>query len=165
MTVRPIAFALLTGFLLSCGPGKPAESVLADDSVTPANVDDVKRFPGETAIHDSLSIEWRAAPLYAAPPPADGRLVAILTRGNTVAAVAKRGDFVLVTFKNPDNPVQRWSGWTHKKVFTVGTEPYPPMEIPPRCARDEDCKSPNAKCAGVASAGPIGLDGYRFCSP
>jgi hypothetical protein len=159
MVTRRAALALI--LLAGCGSGKPAESGgLADESVTPSNVDVVKHFPDETATHDSLSIEWRAAPLRAAPP--DGPLVAILTRGNGVTAVAKRGDFFLVTFKNPDNPVQRWSGWAHKNVFAVGTEPYPPMASPQRCTRDEECKG--VRCAGVASLGPIGLDGYRFCS-
>jgi hypothetical protein len=162
--MRAPLFALFAvSAFVACGPPKQPASILADDLVEPANKDDIQRYPDEFPINEKQYVEWKAAPVRAANP--DGRLVAILTRGNPVAKVARRGDFFLVTFPDPDEPSKRWSGWVHKKVFDPGTEPYPPLGNPQKCTRDDQCSAiANAKCNGVASAGPSGLEGFRFCS-
>jgi hypothetical protein len=149
--------------LVACGPPKQPASILADDSAEPENKSDIQRYPDEAPINEKQYVEWKAAPVRAAHP--DGRLIAILTRGNPVAKVARRGDFILITFPNPDDPSRRWGGWVNKKVFEPGTEPYPPLGNPQRCTADTECSATaNAKCTGVAAAGPSGLEGFRFCS-
>jgi hypothetical protein len=131
--------------------------------VPPANNDEIQHYPDETPINEKQYVEWKAAPVRAAHP--DGRLLAVLTRGNPVAKIARRGDFFLVTFPNPDDPSKRWGGWVSKKVFEPGTEPYPPLGNPQRCTNDDQCSATaNAKCTGVVSVGPSGLEGFRFCS-
>lgn len=157
-TVWGLAAAVV---LAACGPAKQPASVLADDSVEPMNKADIQAYPDATPINEKQYIEWKAAPVRSAHP--DGRLVAILTRGNPVAKIARRGDFFLITFPNPDDPSKRWSGWVHKNVFLPGTEPFPPIGNPQRCQSDADCGA-MAKCNGVSSTGPSGLDGFRFCS-
>jgi hypothetical protein len=147
--------------LVACGPPKQPASVLADDSVVPTNKDDVQRYADETPINEKQYIEWKAAPVRRGNP--DGELVAILTRGNPVSKIARRGDFVLITFPNPADPSQRWEGWAHKNVFLPGTEPFPPIGNPQRCQQDADC-SPVTACRGAASTGATGLDGVRFCT-
>jgi hypothetical protein len=149
--------------LVSCGGSKPQASVLADDGTPPANANDIQRYPDEIPLNERQYIEWKAAPVRDAHP--DGRLVAILTRGNPVAKAARRGEFFLITFPNPDDPSKRWSGWVNRKVFEPGTETYPPLGNPQKCTNDAECSAiANAKCTGVASLGPGGLDGYRFCA-
>lgn len=159
--IQALAIAGFCGLVGACGAPKQPASVLADDTVVPSNKDDVQRFPDETAINEKQYVEWKAAPVRSNHP--DGRLVAILTRGNPVSKVARRGDFFLITFPNPEDPSKRWSGWVHKNVFVPGTEPFPPIGNPQRCQHDVDC-GPMAKCSGVASTGPNGLDGFRFCA-
>ena len=154
-----VLVGLLAG--VACGPPKQPASVLADDSVVPSNKDTIQRFPDETPINEKQYVEWKAAPVRANHP--DGRLVAVLTRGNPVAKIARRGDFFLITFANPDDPSKRWSGWVHKNVFVPGTEPFPPVGNPQRCIHDSDCGQV-AKFSGVASTGPSGLDGFKFCA-
>ena len=149
--------------VLACARPTQTASVLADDSTPPSNKNQIQHYPDEVPIQEHQYVEWKAAPVRDAHP--DGRLVAILTRGNPVAKVARRGDFFLITFPNPDDPSQRWSGWVNKKIFESGTEPYPPLGNPQRCKVDTECSTiANAKCSGVASAGPSGLEGFRFCS-
>jgi hypothetical protein len=155
------AAAFVAMAAVACGAPKQPASVLADDSVAPSNKDDIQRFPDETPINEKQYIEWKAAPVRANHP--DGRLVAVLTRGNPVAKMARRGDFFFITFPNPDDPGKRWSGWVHKNVFVPGTEPFPPIGNPQRCQQDMDCGQ-LAKCSGVASTGPSGLDGFKFCT-
>lgn len=157
-TLFAVASALC---LLMCGPPKQPASVLADDTVVPANKEEIQHYQDETPINEKQYVEWKAAPVRHAHP--DGRLVAVLTRGNPVAKVARRGDFFLITFPNPDDPAQRWSGWVHKNVFLPGTEPFPPLGNPQRCQHDVDCGA-LAKCNGVSSTGPSGLEGFRFCA-
>jgi hypothetical protein len=153
-------FAFVLG-IAACGPPPQPASVLADDSVTPSNADEVQRYKDETPISEKQYVEWKAAPVRRANP--DGELVAILTRGNPASKIAKRGDFVLITFPNPDDPSKRWEGWAHRNIFVPGTEPFPPIGNPQRCQADGDCGI-LAKCRGVASVGPSGLDGFRFCT-
>ncbi len=145
----------------ACGSPKQPASVLADETVVPSNKDAVQHFSDEVPINERQYIEWKAAPVRANHP--DGALVAILSRGNPVAKVARRGDFFLISFPNPADPSKRWSGWAHKNVFVPGTEPFPPVGNPQRCDDDASCGA-LAKCSGVASTGPSGLDGFRFCS-
>jgi hypothetical protein len=145
----------------ACGPPKQPASVLADDTVEPSNKDDIQRYKDEFPVQEKQYIEWKAAPVRRGNP--DGELVALLMRGNPVSKISKRGDFFLITFPNPDDPGKRWMGWVHKKVFEPGTEPFPPLGNPQRCQADGDCNV-NAICHGVASAGPSGLDGFRFCT-
>ncbi len=154
-------FLMLGALSVACGPPRQPASVLADDAVVPTNKDAIVRYGEETPINEKQYVEWKAAPVRNANP--DGQLIAVLTRGNPVSKIARRGDFVLLTFPNPDDPSQRWSGWVHKNVFVPGTEPFPPLGNPQRCQKDPDCGA-LAKCSGVAAAGPSGLDGFRFCS-
>jgi hypothetical protein len=155
--VTVLAFAAAS----ACGGAPPKNSAIADRTVTPANAADVQRYPDEVPLDEQQIIEWKAAPVRTKHP--DGELVAILTRGNATSKVARRGDFFLVTFPNPDDPQKRWEGWVHKNVFLPGTEPFPPIGNPMRCMADGDCGT-LARCRGVASAGPSGLEGFRFCT-
>jgi hypothetical protein len=91
----------------------------APAAVNAKNVNDVARFPGETAVTDDDS--KLGQPAAARTSPKGGNVVATIKPGADVTKVAEYQGSFLVTFADPKDANTTLIGWIGKDAFTAKT--------------------------------------------
>jgi hypothetical protein len=120
-----------------------------------ANEKDIKRFPDEEALVESVTVQW--ASVVARTEPSTGAIVATLTKGTAATVGARKGKSVLALFQDPKDATRSLGGWIAEDAFTPGTSPPPVVTI------HVDGGTP-AKPAGVCAAGlTLLFDSEPFC--
>jgi hypothetical protein len=127
------------------------------------NVDDIVRFPDETAMDNAAATLRWSTPREA---PLSGKPVATLKSGTAVTRIAQRDKYFLVTFDDPKDATKKLMGWLHQDAFLAAppvdaglkaltcTAPDVPLfsDNPfcgRACTKDEECPAGQA-CKGSA---------------
>lgn len=87
--------------------------------VTAKNINDVARFPAETAIADDDAKLLQATAVRSSPK--GGTVVATLPAGTDPVKVAEYQTYFLVTFADPKDASSTLAGWIDKVGFTAPT--------------------------------------------
>lgn len=154
------------------GDGAAAVAVVdagAPPPATPANVNEVGRFPDEVSLNDApAKILDPNIPARNAVP--GGALVATLRLGTAVTQVAKHESFILCVFPDPKNPGRNLEGWVAEQAFVAGPAVPSKGSCPPGqtrlvfdeqdfcgkiCKSDGDCHGGQV-CAGKGNLLPSG---------
>jgi len=159
-------------------------TVVADTGASPppppaalaVNEGDIARFPDEQKLDNVPATVQRFYNVRDAPPA--GKIVGTVTKGATVAQIAKRGWYFLILF---DAPAGKTMGWVNAEAFSAIVDagiPEPKCVAPEValisdtgfcgrvCDKDADCPSGQA-CKGTANkwkAGGKAGDGVQVCT-
>jgi len=145
-------------------PPDPGADAVASAAAKPArvvpdaaNAKEIARFGDEIAIEpEDGKVEAFA---IANKGPASPEHVAPLKRGTQVTKIAKRAEFVLVTFTNPRVATERLAGWIPASSFTpiqsIGSA-VPVATAAPNAFRPASGSSAAASASARAATAPIG---------
>lgn len=92
-------------------PALPSSAALSA-----ANVNDIARFPDETALEDVAVETKRSASVREAPQT--GRVIVSLPSGSKLTEVAQRETYFLVVFDDPKDSSKKLLGWIHQDAFS-----------------------------------------------
>jgi hypothetical protein len=164
------------------GDAGPRDAAVAELAVeagatppsTPANVNQVGRFPDEVSLNDTQAkIADPSVSARNAVP--GGALVATLRLGTPVTQIVKHEGFVLCTFPDPKSAARTLEGWVAEQAFIPGPTVPSKASCPAGqtrlmfdeqdfcgkvCKSDGDCKGGQV-CTGKASLfanGKLGAD-------
>ena len=132
-----------------------ASSDAAPAGPAAANEKDIKRFPDEEALVETVQVQW--ATVAARTEPGAGTVVATLPKGASVTVGARKGKSVLGIFQDPKDATKTLMGWIAEDAFTPGTSPPPVLTL------HTDGGAP-PKPSGVCPAGlTLLFDQEPFC--
>jgi hypothetical protein len=139
------------------GATASADDASSDAASAPAaaNEKDVKRFPDEEVLVETVQVQWPT--VVARTEPGAGNVVATLPKGASVTVGARKGKSVLGIFQDPKDATKTLMGWIAEDAFTPGTSPPPVLTL------HTDGGTP-PKPSGVCPAGlTLLFDQEPFC--